>query len=189
MARYLQFTNKKNASINERATNTLSTLQQNARAMNILRSSLESRMNFTISNKGNTEDYEELAWILDLVKKGEMVLNTISDRKESDHYLEELITIINNTALSMGEVRNGIDDAIVVAWPLLSQLLDAISKVSTGALPDSRDEMEPSLLAELSMILALGKAHTPKESTVTWASEKKEDEGLKELDQGEGVMA
>jgi ArsR family metal-binding transcriptional regulator len=54
------------------------------------------------------------------VKKGEMVLNTISDRKESSHYLGELITIINNAALSMGEVRNGIDDTIVVAWFLLS---------------------------------------------------------------------
>jgi hypothetical protein len=79
----LQFTNNKNASINERATSALSTLQQNDRAMNILRSSLESGKNFIISNKGNTEDYEELAWVLDLVKKGEMVLNTISDRKES----------------------------------------------------------------------------------------------------------
>ena len=136
-------------------------------------------MNFITSNKRNTEDYEELAWVLDLVKKGEMVLNTISDRKESGQYLGELITMINNAALSMGEVRNGIDDTIVVAKALLSQLLEAISKVSTGALPYSRDEMEPSLLAELSIILALGKAHTPKESTVTWAPERKEDGEVK----------
>ena len=86
--------------------------------------------------------------------------------------------MINNAALSMGEVSNGIDDTIVVAGALLSQLLEAISKVSTGALPYPRDEMEPSLLAELSIILALGKAHTPKES-VTWASEKKEDGEVK----------
>jgi hypothetical protein len=147
--------------------------------MSILRSSLESGKNFIISNKGNTEDYEELAWVLDLVKKGEMVLNTISDRKELGQYLGELLTMINNAALSMCEVSNGIDDTIVVAGALLSQLLEAISKVSTGALQYSRDEMEPSLLAELSIILALGKAHTPKESTVTWASEKKEDGEVK----------
>ena len=103
-------------------------------------------MNFIISNKRNTEDYRSSAWVLDLVKKGEMVLNTISDRKESGQYLGELITMINNAALSMGEVRNGIDDTIVVVGALLSQLLEAISKVSTGALPYSRDEMEPSLL-------------------------------------------
>ena len=95
-------------------------------------------MNFIISNKGNTEDYEELAWVLDLVKKGEMVLNTISDRKESGQYLGELITMINNAALSMGEVRNGIDDTIVVAGALLSQLLEAISKVSTGSVASIR---------------------------------------------------
>jgi hypothetical protein len=99
---YLQFTNKKNASMNERATSALSTLQQNALARNILRSSLESRMNFIISHKGKTEDYEELAWVQDLVKKDEMVLNTISDRKESSKNLGELLTMINNASLTMG---------------------------------------------------------------------------------------
>jgi hypothetical protein len=81
--------------------------------------------------------------------------------------------IINNAALSMGEVRNDIDDTIAVAGALPSQLHDAISRVPTGALPDSRDEMEPSLFAELSTILAASKAHAPKESTVKWALEKK----------------
>ena len=146
-------------------------------------------MNFIISNIENTEDYQDLAWVLDLVKKGKMVLNVISDRKESAQYLEEFITLINNAVLSMGEVRNYIDDSIVVAGALLSQLQDAISKVPTGVLPDSRHEIEPSLLAELSIILAAGKAHTPKESTATWASEKKEAEEEEGLEQAEGVMA
>jgi hypothetical protein len=92
--RYLLFTNKKATSVKERANSALAILQQNARAMNILRSSLESRMNLIISNKESTEDYEELARVLDLVKKGELVLNAISDRKESAQYLEEFITII-----------------------------------------------------------------------------------------------
>ena len=171
--RYLLFTNKKATSVKERANSALVMLQQNARAMNILRSSLESRMDLIISNKESTEDYEELARVLDLVKKGELVLNAISDRKESAQYLEEFIMIINNAALSMGEVRNDIDDTIAVAGALPSQLHDAISRVPTGALPDSRDEMEPSLFAELSTILAASKAHAPKESTVKWALEKK----------------
>jgi hypothetical protein len=143
---HLLFTNKKNTSVKERANAALATLQQNARAMNILRSSLESRMNLIISNRGSTEDYEELAGVLDLVKKGELVLNAISDRKESAQYLEEFITIINNAALSMGEVRNDIDDTIVVAGALLSQLHNTICKVPTGVLPDSRDEIEPHSL-------------------------------------------
>ncbi|HVD21143.1 MAG TPA: hypothetical protein VNB95_04305, partial [Nitrososphaera sp.] len=110
-----------------RANSALAMLQQNARAMNILLSSLESRMDLIISNKGSTVDYEELARVLDLMKKGELVLNAISYMEESAQYLEEFITIINNAALSMGEVRNGIDDTIAVAGAFLSQLHDAIS--------------------------------------------------------------
>jgi hypothetical protein len=140
----LLFADKKTTAVKERDNSALGTLQQNARAMNILRSSLESRMNLIISNKGSTEDYEELARVLDLVKKGELVLNAISDRKKSAQYLDEFITIINNAALYMGEVRKDIDNTIVVAGALLSQLHYAISKVPTGVLPDSRDG--PSLL-------------------------------------------
>jgi hypothetical protein len=102
---YLLFASKKTTLVKERDNSALATLQQNALAMNILRSSLESRMNLIISNKGSTEDYEELARGLDLVKKGELVLNAISDRKESAQYLDEFITIINNAAFYMGEVR------------------------------------------------------------------------------------
>ena len=89
----------------------------------------------------------------------------------------------------MGEVRNDIDDTIVVAWALLSQLHEAISKAPTGALPDSRDEIEPSLFAELSTILAAGKTHAPKESTVTWVLEKKEGGQEEGHEQAKGVMA
>jgi hypothetical protein len=105
----LLFADKKTTPVKERDNSALGTLQQNARAMNILRSSLESRMNLIISNKGSTEDYEELARVLDLVKKGELVLNAISDRTESAQYLDEFITIIDNAVLYMGEVRNDID--------------------------------------------------------------------------------
>jgi hypothetical protein len=142
----LLFADKKTKPVKERDNSALGTLQQNARAMNILRSSLESRMNLIISNKGSTEDYEELARVLDLVKKGELVLNAISDRTESAQYLDEFITIIDNAVLYMGEVRNDIDNTIVVAGALLSQLHYAISKVPTGVLPDSRDGIKPSLL-------------------------------------------
>ena len=88
--RYLLFTNKKATSVKERANSALVMLQQNARAMNILRSSLESRMDLIISNKESTEDYEELARVLDVVKKGELVLNAISDRKSRPNTLRNL---------------------------------------------------------------------------------------------------
>jgi hypothetical protein len=185
----LLFANKKTTPVKERDNSALATLQQNAPAMNILRSSLESRRNLIISNKGSSEDYEELARVLDLVKKGELVLDAISDRKESAQYLDEFITIINNAALYMGEVRDDIDNTIVVAGALLSQLHDAIFKVPTGVLPDSRDGIEPSLFAELSTILAAGKAHAPKESTVTWASEKKQSREEDAQEQAVAAMA
>jgi hypothetical protein len=57
--------------------------------MNILHSRLESRINFMMSNKGKTEHYQELAWMLELVEKGEFILNVISDRIESVQYLED----------------------------------------------------------------------------------------------------
>lgn len=186
-------TNKKknnNTWITERPNSALAILQQNARKMNILRSSLEPRMNFIVSYKENAEDYQELAWVLELVKKGELVLKAISDRKELCQYLEEFITIFNNAALSMGDVGNDVDDTMVVAGALLSQLRDAISKVPTGALPDSRHEIEPSLLDELSTILAAGKADAPKESSVTSVLEKKkEGEGEEGQEQAKSVVA
>jgi hypothetical protein len=40
--------------------------------MNIFRSSIESWMNFIIYSKGSTKDSEELAGVLDPVKKGVM---------------------------------------------------------------------------------------------------------------------
>ena len=58
---------------------------------------------------------------------------------------------------------------------MLSQLHDEISKVPTRALLDSRHEMEPSLIAELSTILAAGKADNPEESNVTSVMEKKKE--------------
>jgi hypothetical protein len=137
-------------------------------------------MNFIDSYKENPEDYQELACVLELVKKGELVLNVISHRKELSQYLEEFITIIQTAVLSMGEVRNDIDDSMVVAGALLSQLHDAISKVPTGALLDSRHEMEPSLLAELSTIMAAGKADNPEGSNVTSVLEKKKEGGEEE---------
>ena len=63
--------------------------------MNILRSHLESPINFIVSNKGKTEHYQELAWMLELVEKGQFILNVISDRIEPVRYLDEFITILN----------------------------------------------------------------------------------------------
>ena len=92
----LLFTYDRDTSIKERENSPLSTVKHNACALNILRSRLESRINFIVSNKGKTEHYQELAWMLQLIEKGEFILNVISDRIDSVQYLDEFITIRSN---------------------------------------------------------------------------------------------
>jgi hypothetical protein len=88
--------------------------------MNILRSHLESRINFIVSNKGKTEYYQELAWMLELVEKGEFILNVISDRIESVQYLDEFMTIMNNVSSSISEVRDDVEQTVEAAEASLS---------------------------------------------------------------------
>ena len=74
------FTKKINASINDRAHPALSRLKQSAYALNILRSRVESRVNFILDDKGKTDSCQELTSLLELVEKGELILNVISQR-------------------------------------------------------------------------------------------------------------
>jgi hypothetical protein len=125
--------------------------------MNILHSRLESRINFMMSNKGKTEHYQELAWMLELVEKGEFILNVISDRIESVQYLDEFITIMSKVSSSISEVRDDVEQTVEAAEASLSGLHDAIIKVSTRLLPDFRQEIEPALISEVSTVFAPGK--------------------------------
>lgn len=153
------FTNNKNTLIKERANSALVTVKHNAYTMNILRSRVESRINFIISNKGKTGHYQEMAWILELVEKGEPILNVISDRIESVQYLDEFITITNNAALSIIEVRDDVEQTLEAAEDSLSALDDAISTVVTRFLQYVSQEIQPALLAEVCIILATCKTN------------------------------
>jgi hypothetical protein len=146
-------------------------------------------MNFIITNKGNTENYQEMAWVLELVKKGELILNAICDSVESAQYLEEFIIIISNAALSMGEVTRYIENTIAISEASLSELHDSISKLPSAALPDSKQAIEPAILSELSTLMAVDKTHTTKDATVTWALEKGEGRDEDVHGQAESVMA
>jgi hypothetical protein len=187
------FTNNRNASIKERENSALATVQHNTYAMNILRSRLESRINFIISNKGKTEHYQELAWMLELVEKGELILNLISDRMESVQYFDEFITIISNVSSSMSEVKDNVEQTVEAAEASLSELHDAISKVSMHLLPDLRQEIEPALISELSSVLAPGETNTANftayEATVTGAIENEEVEKGVRKEQPENLIA
>jgi hypothetical protein len=189
----LLFTNDKNTSIKERENSPLSTVQHNACAMNILRSRLESRINFIVTNKGKTEHYQELAWMLELVEKGEFILNVISDRIESVQYLHEFITIMGNVSSSISEVRDDVEQTVEAAEASLSGLHDAISKVSTRILPDLRQEIKPVLVSEVSSVFAPGKINTANsmknEATLRGTTEKEEDGKGERKEQAESMMA
>jgi hypothetical protein len=146
-----------------------------------------------VSNKGKNEHYQELVWMLELVKKGEFILNVISDRIESVQYLDEFITIMNNMSSSISELMNDVEQTVEAAEPPLSGLYDATSKVSTRLLPDLREEIEPMLISEVSTVFALGKISTANsmanEAIVRGATEKEEDGKGKRKEQAQSMMA
>jgi hypothetical protein len=189
----LLFTYDRDTSIRERENSPLSTVKHNACALNILRSRLESRINFIVSNKGKTEHYQELAWMLEFVEKGEFILNVISDRIDSVQYLDEFITIRSNLSSSISEVRHDVEQKVEAAEASLSGLHDAISKVSTRILPDLRQEIKPVLVFEVSSVFAPGKINTANsmknEATLRGTTEKEEDGKGERKEQAESMMA
>lgn len=98
--------------------------------------------------------------MLELVEKGEFILNVISDRIDSVQYLDEFITIRSNVSSSISEVRDDVEQTVEAAEASLSGLHDATSKVSTRLLPDLRQEIEPVLVSELSTVFAPDKINT-----------------------------
>jgi hypothetical protein len=190
----LLFTNNSSASIKERTDSPIASVQYNACAMNILRSSLESRINFIVSSsKGKTEHYQELAWVLALVEEGELILNVISDRLEAMQYLDEFMTIMSNAALSIGDVRGDVEQTLEAAEASLLGLHDAISKVSRRLLPDLTQEIELALPVQVFTLLATGKTNsanvTANEATVSRAAEKKDDVKGERKEHAERMMA
>lgn len=187
------FTYDRDTSIKERENSPLSTVKHNACALNIVLSRLESRINFIVSNKGKTEHYQELAWMLELVEKGEFILNVISDRIDSVQYLDEFITIRSNVSSSINEVRDDVEQTVEAAEASRSGLHDAISKVSTRLLPDLRQEIEPVLVSELSTVFAPGKINMANsmanEATVRGATEREEDGKGERKEEAESMMA
>jgi hypothetical protein len=185
----LLFIKKRNISIKERANAALASLQQNSYAMSMLRFSLESRINFIVNDKGNSEGYQELTRVLELVKNGELMLNMISERIESARYLDEFIMIIDNAALSISDIRNDLEQIVPAAEAALSEMHDAIAEVSTGLLLDLKQEIKPAVLAEVSATaVAASKPNTAtvdqKEATTLTLTAEEE----KEHEQTESVL-
>jgi hypothetical protein len=149
---------KKNASMKERANAALASLQRNAYAMSILRSRLESRINFALNQKSGAESCQELTRVLELVNNGEMILHEMSEKIESARFLEEFAVIMDSAASSVHDIKDDLEQMVPVAEAALEEMHDAISKVSTG-LPE--ELMEPGILAEVTAAMAAGKSGAP----------------------------
>jgi hypothetical protein len=152
---------KKNASIKERANAALASLQRNAYAMGMLRSKLESRINFVLNHNGKTEGYQELNRVLELVKNGELILQEMSEKIESAKFLEEFVVIMDSAASSVSEIKGALEQMVPAAEAALEEMHDAISKVSTGLPTELRQEIDPGILAEVTAAIAAGKATAP----------------------------
>jgi len=149
---------KKSASIKERANAALASLQRNAYAMSILRSRIESRIEFIVNNKGGkTEEYEELHRVLELVKNGELILHEMSEKIESAKFLEEFVVIMDSAASSVSEIKSDLEQMVPAAEAALEEMHDAISKVSTGIPAEMRQEIDQGIIAEVTAAMVTGK--------------------------------
>ena len=137
----------------ERANAALASLQRNACAMGMLRSRLESRINF-LNGSGQAESCQELTRMLELVKNGEAILSEMSEKVESARFLEEFIMIIDNAAASVGEIKSDVEQLVPIAEAAMSEMHDAIARVSAGMAAELRQEIEPAILEEVSAAIA-----------------------------------
>lgn len=167
---------KKSASLKERANAALASLQRNAYAMGMLRSRLESRVNFITNQRSSAESCQELARVLELVKNGEIILRDMSEKIESARFLEEFVVIMDSAASSVSEIKGDLELMVPAAEAALEEMRDAISKVSTGI---PTELMEPALLAEVAAAIAAGKEIAPVEvKDAPQAQEEEEPEAV-----------
>jgi hypothetical protein len=72
------------------------------------------------------------------------------------------LTVISNAALSISEANDDLEQTVEATEASLSDLSDAISKVSVMLLQDLAQDIEPELVAEVSTIIAAGKTNAAK---------------------------
>ena len=176
---------KKNGSMKERANAALASIQRNAYAMGILRSRLESRINFILRANSKAENHQDLTRMLELVKNGEIILHEMSEKIESTRYLEDFIMIIESAASSVSEIKDDIEQMIPAAEAALEEMHDAIYKVSGGHASDLRHQVEPGILAEVNVSLATGNIDTTSDEVKEEAGPAKE----KKVEEPERVLA
>jgi hypothetical protein len=166
---------KKSASLKERANAALVCLQRNAYAMGMLRSRLESRINFALNEKGSAESCQELTRVLELVKNGEMILHEMSEKIESARFLEEFVVIMDSAASSVSEIKGDLEQMVPAAEAALEEMHDAIGKVSTGLPAEFMQEIEQEILVEATAAIAGTAAPAVEVKEAAPAQEKEEE--------------
>lgn len=144
--------------------------------MGMLRSRLESRINFIHNESGRTEGYQELSRVLELVKNGELILHEMSEKIESARFLEEFVVIMDSAASSVSEIKGDLEQMVPAAEAALEEMHDAISKISTGLPAELRQEIEPGILAEVTAAIAASKSTPVAEVQELALAQKKEEE-------------
>jgi hypothetical protein len=100
---------------------------------------------------------------------------------------------MSNAALSIGDVRDDVEQTLEAAETSLLGLHDAISKVSRQILPDLTQEIELALPVEVSTLLATVKTNsanvTANEATVSRTAEKEDDVKGERKEHAESMMA
>ncbi|HLG37346.1 MAG TPA: hypothetical protein VI338_04370 [Nitrososphaera sp.] len=139
----------------DRASAALANLQRKAYAMSILRSRIESRIDIILRNGAEANSTQELSRLLELVKNGEMILKEVSDKVESARYLEEFVYILNGATESVNEIKGDVEELVPMAEAALGEMQDAISHVSKVLLPETREQIDPSILAQISAEMAV----------------------------------
>jgi hypothetical protein len=121
----------------------------------MLRSRLEARIDSILSSSSPSRDScQELNRVLELVKKGEALLNQISEKVDSARYLQEFIQIVGSATSSINEIKGDIEQLAPKAEAALSIMHDAIGQVSMGLTGELKQEIDPSIFAQISSSLA-----------------------------------
>lgn len=139
--------------------------------MGMLRSRLESRINYSLSQKQSS--YQELTKVLELVKNGEMILREMSEKIESARFLEEFVVIMDSAASSVSDIKGDLEQMMPAAEAALEEIHDTIFNGSTGLAAEIRREMDPAILAEVTAAIDDSK---PATSEIRQASQAQDGE-------------
>lgn len=131
------FTLKKGIDLKARTYQAMSDLEIEIKAMHSLRNRLQSTVNDALTSamkSGNkelathyVEQYDDLVYMLDIVKSAEILLQNLSVKIDSARYLQEFVSILDRAMISLRVVKSDISRIV----PAIDTTLDAISSSIT----------------------------------------------------------